>query len=98
MVCLMINLSNKYSRRKESVMVVTVPETMLLYWCSVPGPRGSFVIMASESVVCWSGNSVAIIVPCHRVIGSNDNLTGYGGGLPTKAWLLSLEGLQVKTR
>ena len=37
-------------------------------------------------------NPVAIIVPCHRVIGSNGTLTGYGGGLPTKRWLLSLEG------
>ncbi len=36
-------------------------------------------------------NPVAIIVPCHRVIGSNGSLTGYGGGLPTKRWLLSLE-------
>ena len=36
-------------------------------------------------------NPVAIIVPCHRVIGSNGSLTGYGGGLPTKAWLLALE-------
>lgn len=37
-------------------------------------------------------NPVAIIVPCHRVIGSDGTLTGYGGGLPTKRWLLSLEG------
>jgi methylated-DNA-[protein]-cysteine S-methyltransferase len=42
-------------------------------------------------------NPVAIIVPCHRVIGSDGTLTGYGGGLPTKAWLLSLEGIQGKT-
>lgn len=41
-------------------------------------------------------NPVAIIVPCHRVIGSNGTLTGYGGGLPTKAWLLSLEGVKYK--
>jgi O-6-methylguanine DNA methyltransferase len=41
-------------------------------------------------------NPVAIIVPCHRVIGSDGTLTGYGGGLPTKAWLLSLEGIQGK--
>ena len=41
-------------------------------------------------------NPVAIIVPCHRVIGSNGTLTGYGGGLPTKAWLLALEGIQNK--
>lgn len=38
-------------------------------------------------------NPVAIIVPCHRVIGSNGTLTGYGGGLPVKAWLLALEGV-----
>jgi O-6-methylguanine DNA methyltransferase len=36
-------------------------------------------------------NPIAIVVPCHRVIGSNGSLTGYGGGLPTKAWLLALE-------
>ena len=41
-------------------------------------------------------NPVAIIVPCHRVIGSNGALTGYGGGLPTKSWLLSLEGIGHK--
>jgi methylated-DNA-[protein]-cysteine S-methyltransferase len=36
-------------------------------------------------------NPVPIIVPCHRVIGSNGELTGYGGGLPIKAALLDLE-------
>src|SRR5437016_2281890 len=36
-------------------------------------------------------NPVAIIVPCHRVIGSDGSLTGYGGGLPAKEWLLALE-------
>jgi methylated-DNA-[protein]-cysteine S-methyltransferase len=37
-------------------------------------------------------NPVAIIVPCHRVIGSSGKLTGYGGGLPMKKRLLELEG------
>jgi O-6-methylguanine DNA methyltransferase len=41
-------------------------------------------------------NPIAIIVPCHRVIGSNGTLTGYGGGLSTKSWLLSLEGVGHK--
>jgi O-6-methylguanine DNA methyltransferase len=36
-------------------------------------------------------NPIAVIVPCHRVIGSNGALTGYGGGLPAKKWLLALE-------
>ncbi|WP_422723988.1 methylated-DNA--[protein]-cysteine S-methyltransferase [Hyalangium rubrum] len=37
-------------------------------------------------------NPLPIIVPCHRVIGSNGALTGFGGGLPTKKWLLEFEG------
>ena len=36
-------------------------------------------------------NPIAIIVPCHRVIGSNGSLTGFGGGLPNKRALLELE-------
>lgn len=36
-------------------------------------------------------NCLAIIVPCHRIIGSNGNLTGYAGGLKAKQWLLDHE-------
>ena len=36
-------------------------------------------------------NPISIIVPCHRVIGSDGSLTGFGGGIPTKAWLLAHE-------
>ena len=38
-------------------------------------------------------NPVALIVPCHRVIGADGSLTGYAGGLDKKARLLSLEGI-----
>lgn len=37
-------------------------------------------------------NRVSIIIPCHRVIGANGSLTGYGGGLQRKQWLLEHEG------
>ncbi len=37
-------------------------------------------------------NPIAIVVPCHRVIGANASLTGYGGGLERKRWLLNHEG------
>ena len=40
-------------------------------------------------------NPVSIIVPCHRVVGSDGSLTGYGGGLDVKVHLLELEGLEV---
>lgn len=39
-------------------------------------------------------NPIAIVVPCHRVIGSNKTLTGYAGGLARKQFLLNLEGAQ----
>lgn len=42
-------------------------------------------------------NRVAIVIPCHRVIGSDGNLTGYAGGLDRKKWLLELEGSYKKS-
>jgi methylated-DNA-[protein]-cysteine S-methyltransferase len=36
-------------------------------------------------------NPISIVVPCHRVIGSNGTLTGYGGGIARKRWLLAHE-------
>jgi methylated-DNA-[protein]-cysteine S-methyltransferase len=39
-------------------------------------------------------NPISIIVPCHRIIGSNGKLVGYGGGLWRKEWLLKHEGIE----
>jgi methylated-DNA-[protein]-cysteine S-methyltransferase len=41
-------------------------------------------------------NPVAVIVPCHRVIGADGSLTGYGGGLDRKRWLLAHEGVRTQ--
>lgn len=41
-------------------------------------------------------NPIPIIIPCHRVVGSDGRLTGYGGGLDAKAFLLRLEGARVE--
>ena len=47
---------------------------------------------ASRAVGSANGrNPISIIVPCHRVIGANGDLTGYGGGLERKRWLLKHE-------
>ena len=41
-------------------------------------------------------NPICITVPCHRVVGSNGSLTGYGGGLLRKEALLELEGIDIR--
>jgi methylated-DNA-[protein]-cysteine S-methyltransferase len=43
-------------------------------------------------------NPIGIVVPCHRVIGANGSLTGYGGGLPRKEWLLKHEAAWAAKR
>ncbi len=40
-------------------------------------------------------NPVAIVIPCHRLVGSNGTLTGYAGGLERKRWLLHHEGARL---
>jgi methylated-DNA-[protein]-cysteine S-methyltransferase len=54
---------------------------------------------ASRAVGAANGaNPIPIVVPCHRVIGSNGSLTGYGGGLERKQTLLEIEGIEVGRR
>jgi methylated-DNA-[protein]-cysteine S-methyltransferase len=43
-----------------------------------------------------AANPVAIVVPCHRVIGTDGSLTGYGGGISRKRWLLTHEGVALE--
>ena len=54
---------------------------------------------ASRAVGAANGqNPISLIIPCHRVIGSDKSLTGYGGGLPIKEALLKREGAKFKTK
>jgi methylated-DNA-[protein]-cysteine S-methyltransferase len=54
---------------------------------------------ASRAVGLANGrNPISIVVPCHRVIGADGSLTGYGGGLERKQWLLAHEGVPRQGR
>jgi methylated-DNA-[protein]-cysteine S-methyltransferase len=73
-------------------MLKTIPYgTTISYWelaQQIGHPK------ASRAVGLANGhNPVSIVVPCHRVIGANGKLTGYGGGLDRKQWLLNHERL-----
>ena len=62
----------------------TISYGALAAWLGMPG--------AARAVGLANGaNPIAIVVPCHRVIGSNGALTGYGGGIDRKRWLLAHE-------
>ncbi|MGE3857581.1 MAG: methylated-DNA--[protein]-cysteine S-methyltransferase [Dehalococcoidia bacterium] len=51
---------------------------------------------ASRAVGAANGrNPISIVVPCHRVVGANRDLTGYGGGIERKQWLLAHEGARL---
>jgi O-6-methylguanine DNA methyltransferase len=52
---------------------------------------------ASRAVGLANGrNPISIVVPCHRVIGANGSMTGYGGGIARKRWLLDFERSQAQ--
>jgi methylated-DNA-[protein]-cysteine S-methyltransferase len=54
---------------------------------------------ATRAVGAANGrNPLPIVLPCHRVIGADGSLTGFGGGLPTKEFLLQLEGALPRER
>lgn len=54
--------------------------------------------MSAQAVGQAVGNNpLALIIPCHRVVGANEKIGGYGGGIETKLWLLQHEGVNIKT-
>jgi methylated-DNA-[protein]-cysteine S-methyltransferase len=59
----------------------------------IGNPNGSRAVGLANGA-----NPISIVIPCHRVIGSNGKLTGYGGGLKNKQWLLALERGQCELR
>jgi methylated-DNA-[protein]-cysteine S-methyltransferase len=58
---------------------------------AVDNPKGSQAVGGANG-----RNPLTLIVPCHRVVGSNGTLTGYAGGIERKLWLLNHEGIMIK--
>lgn len=57
--------------------------------------NGLFKMSAQAVGGAVGRNPISIIIPCHRVVGANGNLTGYDGGIEKKRWLLAHEGLEL---
>jgi methylated-DNA-[protein]-cysteine S-methyltransferase len=82
-------------QRKVWAALCTIPTGETLSYKGLAERIGSPTAMRAVGLANGS-NPVAVVVPCHRVIGANGSLTGYGGGLPRKAWLLTHEGVLPK--
>lgn len=63
----------------------------------IAGKRGILRMSAQAVGGAVGHNKISIIVPCHRVVGANGSLTGYGGGIERKEKLLTLEGIDMDT-
>lgn len=90
--CLPLLLAGTPFRRRVWEELRRIPYgTTLSYACLA---RRLGMPQAVRAVASANGdNPLSVIVPCHRVIGSDGSLTGYAGGAERKRWLLSMEGL-----
>ena len=70
--------------------LLTIPYGTTMSYAELAAPSGTRADRA-QSGQPTGRNPIGIIVPCHRVIGADGSLTGYGGGLDRKEWLISHE-------
>lgn len=81
-------------QRQVWAALCTIPAGETLSYAGLAGRVGRPTAVRAVGLANGS-NPVALVVPCHRVIGSDGSLTGYGGGLHRKRWLLAHEGVGI---
>lgn len=94
-----ISLNDTDFRRDVWDILLTIPYGKTMTYgeiaATIAQKRGVASISAQAVGGAVGRNPISIIVPCHRVIGSNKSLTGYAGGIERKAALLRIEGIAV---
>lgn len=78
--------------RRVWQMLRSVPPGTTASYGEIARRLGLPITAARAVGIANSRNPIAIVVPCHRIIGANGKLTGYAGGLHRKQWLLEHEG------
>ena len=94
-----LNLRTGPFRREVWEIMLTIPYGKTMTYGEIAkeiARRHGLAKMSAQAVGGAVGhNAIPIIIPCHRVIGANGNLTGYGGGIERKIKLLALEGVDL---
>jgi methylated-DNA-[protein]-cysteine S-methyltransferase len=81
-------------RRRVWQIVAAIPYGETLSYAEVAAEAGNPSAYRAAGSACGA-NPIVILIPCHRVVGSDKRLHGFGGGLDTKAWLLQHEGREI---
>lgn len=88
-------------RREVWKILCEIPYGEVITYGAIAKRMAKFLNRKTMSAQAVGGavghNPISIIIPCHRVVGSNGNLTGYAGGLDIKTKLLSIEGVKLKS-
>lgn len=94
-------IDNQTEFRKEVIdIMLTIPYGKTITYCEIANKiakKHKIEKMSSQAVgnaVGW--NPICIIIPCHRVVGKNNSLTGYGGGINNKIHLLKNENIDIE--
>ena len=85
-----LDLEGTPFRRRVWQAIAAIPYSETISYAQLAAAAGSPAAYRAAGAACGA-NPVAIVVPCHRVVGSDRGLHGFGGGLPTKRWLLDHE-------
>lgn len=81
-------------RREVWQILLSIPYGKTMTYGEIAGRMG---VMSAQAVGGAVGhNPISIIIPCHRVVGTNGSLTGYAGGIDRKTKLLELEGADME--
>ena len=94
-----LNMKTTQFRRAVWEIMLTIPYGRTMTYGEIAkeiARRHGIARMSAQAVGGAVGhNAIPIIIPCHRVIGANGNLTGYWGGIERKIKLLALEGIDL---
>jgi methylated-DNA-[protein]-cysteine S-methyltransferase len=77
-------------QRRVWQAIAAIPYAETISYARLASDAGSPGAFRAAGAACGA-NPIAVVVPCHRVVGSDRSLHGFGGGLPTKRWLLDHE-------
>jgi methylated-DNA-[protein]-cysteine S-methyltransferase len=91
-----LDLAGTDFQRRVWLALAAIPFGETRSYGGLAGEAGAANAYRAVGAACGA-NPIVIVVPCHRVIGSDGGLHGFGGGLDLKAWLLRHEGVTVRT-